>query len=1344
MKSSFLFFVFLLLIIFLKTTTSASSTHNNDNNNNIVDEKSLLIQAAQILQESSSSNCTSNWRPETPLCNFSCITCNNVSSASNQGEDDRYVVSVYFLNCDFRGAQLPAFLFAQLKNIQAFSILGSLSFPVPIPEEIGDMTSLQVLSLDGNSFVGTLPKGIGKLYKLTKLSLSSNFDITGGFPQEWGNLSSLETFVASNIHNLGGAIPRSFGNLQSMVWFACVNCGLEGDLPEELSNLVNLESLNLGSNKLINSLPAGFSRLAKLRSLVISGNQLSILPASWNDPSSVLNLREFTIARNNFSNIPLPTWKMNNTNFADLSGNKFIGSIPNDIATLMPELAMLDLSDNLLEGHVPSSFVALKNLKIFSVAGNCISTTSTRLVNSTTNETVDVVSFFADNIPSLTTFDLTPGKCLRMPVINTSAQLASPYTFLRSNPWGSAGLAEVKKSCASPCDLFPYYGAVVPSRDRVFLLTFFCTDSYLITFAQTITFDSSCITALYRPVLVCFTDAQGTVPCDASLLPPAPSWNNVTRQIPTLPDSAFIFDQAENAQYLHGAFYSVVFTTGTNFVNGTFAERIISTQLFQGPNCDQSSSVAVYMSTSCSPCVNLGKCDGSINIQVGEETPAWRISSNLLPFYECPKQTTSGCWTSSPSKNNNNNNNSVTLYDGSTCRPNYKGPLCAKCESGFGKVGPACVECPSSTTIGILFASGLVILVLMITGVVWITLQGELTEIVKKDRSDDAKKLLQEEKEITKNYSSLTSDEEESERTINNNNLENQQNNKNETKADQIEKEESSSSSCCCSCCISCCEKCKNLKSSIAEKAKATLAKYRTQLERVVVVVRQLVNHFSLVGALASVGASQQMLDSVQRLLLVQQSGNTFVFGSSYAATLSCMFPEASSASVLTFNLVWAVFGGVFFVEAIIFLAWFRRGTVTAAVALFLSFLAYAPLTENAAKLLSLCNDFNFYDSSAYLLSRDSSTLQQPKKVLRLLSSDLAQDCDEPDFVRQRIGAALTLSLFSIGLPLFILFVHKKLSSQQQHQDQDQVSSPISVTSSSYSSPTSTTTTSSKKPTEKDELLLLDEHLQQQQHHKKHHKKIHFSIHKRIEVLEFLTQAYRRDVWFYELIVMARKMAIALILGVLPGHSSLQLQFYTAVCAILLALSLSLQPLETINANRVEQGSIVSAALCAVMISLVATFPQNTGISVFAAVVIFVTQIVVIATIIISSFGALCFANNERIDKELKDEETQQQQKQSPSGEINKEDDSHHFPTSGTPSVRVENSRKKFQPAPSDAVEELKSGLLQQKVSPREYRQNVEGEEEQEKSAKQEQVIRKKDEEIAQLKKLLEELKKKE
>ena len=68
-----------------------------------------------------------------------------------------------------------------------------------IPNEIGGLTSLAFLDLNGDNVTGTIPASLGNLTSLTWLALSSNY-LAGTIPESLGRLTAL-------MYLCGGAVP---------------------------------------------------------------------------------------------------------------------------------------------------------------------------------------------------------------------------------------------------------------------------------------------------------------------------------------------------------------------------------------------------------------------------------------------------------------------------------------------------------------------------------------------------------------------------------------------------------------------------------------------------------------------------------------------------------------------------------------------------------------------------------------------------------------------------------------------------------------------------------------------------------------------------------------------------------------------------------------------------------------------------------------------------------------------------------------------------------------------------------------------------------------------------------
>ncbi|MFQ6625358.1 hypothetical protein Gotur_006074 [Gossypium turneri] len=84
--------------------------------------------------------------------------------------------------------------------------LSNNQFSGEIPEDVGQLNSLQMLNFSHNNFTGPIPTSFGNLVALESLDLSSN-KFSGGIPPQMTNLTFLEVLNLSN-NNLVGPIPH--------------------------------------------------------------------------------------------------------------------------------------------------------------------------------------------------------------------------------------------------------------------------------------------------------------------------------------------------------------------------------------------------------------------------------------------------------------------------------------------------------------------------------------------------------------------------------------------------------------------------------------------------------------------------------------------------------------------------------------------------------------------------------------------------------------------------------------------------------------------------------------------------------------------------------------------------------------------------------------------------------------------------------------------------------------------------------------------------------------------------------------------------------------------------------
>ena len=142
----------------------------------------------------------------------------------------------------------------------------------PIPRLTG-MTSLRLLKLQSNGFIGGVPSWFGDMNGPSILYLHDN-ELTGSIPSNLGrNTGVVRLWLDRN--DLTGSIPSQLSGMTSLVTLNLRNNRLSGSIPAELGNMSRLQQLRLHNNQLTGSIPNELSRLSSLRQLWVSNNRLA-------------------------------------------------------------------------------------------------------------------------------------------------------------------------------------------------------------------------------------------------------------------------------------------------------------------------------------------------------------------------------------------------------------------------------------------------------------------------------------------------------------------------------------------------------------------------------------------------------------------------------------------------------------------------------------------------------------------------------------------------------------------------------------------------------------------------------------------------------------------------------------------------------------------------------------------------------------------------------------------------------------------------------------------------------------------------------------------------------------
>ncbi|WVY91785.1 hypothetical protein V8G54_037299 [Vigna mungo] len=298
-----------------------------------------------------------------------------------------------------------------LSNLQRliFLDLSKNKFSGQIPSSISNLQRLIHLDLSHNEFKGQIPSSLSNLQHLVILDLSLN-KLSGQIPSSISNLQYL-VFLDLSHNRLEGPLPnkvRSLSNLTRLyfndnllnetipVWCLSLPSLLELDLSDnQFTGHIravkshSFEFLYLCNNKLQGNIPQSIFTLVNLRQLCLSSNNFSgFHSVNYNFPS----LERLYLSSLGLTEFPKLAGKVPMLTQLDLSNNKLNGTVPqwlhemdslyflnlsqNLLTTPIKQfsrnynLRFLDLSFNLLTGHISSSICNVSSLNVLLLSHN--------------------------------------------------------------------------------------------------------------------------------------------------------------------------------------------------------------------------------------------------------------------------------------------------------------------------------------------------------------------------------------------------------------------------------------------------------------------------------------------------------------------------------------------------------------------------------------------------------------------------------------------------------------------------------------------------------------------------------------------------------------------------------------------------------------------------------------------------------------------------------------------------------------------------------------------------------------------------------------------------------------
>ncbi|CAL5348257.1 unnamed protein product [Camellia sinensis] len=279
--------------------------------NNETDRAALVAFKAAIVQDPFGA--LTSWNHSLHYCHWNGVLC-------SRRHPDRVI------GITLRSQGLVGSLSPHVGNLSFLEIivLQNNSFHGPIPQEMGRLFRLQRIEFSNNSFGGGIPNNLSRCSKLEWLNLINN-NLTGNIPAELASLSRLGTLALAK-NKLSGTIPPFIGNLSSLFQIGLSQCNLHGEIPAEIARLRGLRYVRLFENNLSGKVPSGLYNISTIMLLSLTDNQLE-------------------------------------------------GNIPHDIGSTLPNLKFISCTSNLFTGTIPTSFSNASELQVIGLSANYFSGT---------------------------------------------------------------------------------------------------------------------------------------------------------------------------------------------------------------------------------------------------------------------------------------------------------------------------------------------------------------------------------------------------------------------------------------------------------------------------------------------------------------------------------------------------------------------------------------------------------------------------------------------------------------------------------------------------------------------------------------------------------------------------------------------------------------------------------------------------------------------------------------------------------------------------------------------------------------------------------------------------------
>ncbi len=203
--------------------------------------------------------------------------------------------------------------------------------------------------------------------------LGETWFVPGGSLKSWKGIETEDgrvTALELNHSGLKGTLPPELGNLEKLERLNLRFNQLSGRILQELGNLKNLELLDLKDNGLAGEIPVELSGLNRLGTLNLSENNLE---GSFQDSglADLLSVERLELRENELGGTLPKEWQQ--VERVEAAANKLAGIFriaAVDIRESSQPLVYLDLSNNNLEGPIPTELGDFKHLRTLNLSYN--------------------------------------------------------------------------------------------------------------------------------------------------------------------------------------------------------------------------------------------------------------------------------------------------------------------------------------------------------------------------------------------------------------------------------------------------------------------------------------------------------------------------------------------------------------------------------------------------------------------------------------------------------------------------------------------------------------------------------------------------------------------------------------------------------------------------------------------------------------------------------------------------------------------------------------------------------------------------------------------------------------